>query len=43
MVCAALAAATAWAANVRLGGLSVIAGAAGIAAVSSGISQMPRP
>src|SRR5664279_4735801 len=43
IVCAALAVATACAAKVRLVGLSVIAGAAGDAAVSSGICQMPRP
>ena len=43
MVCAALSVPNAWAENVRLGGLSVIAGAAGPAAVSSGISQTPRP
>ena len=43
IVCAALAVAIACVAKVRLAGLSVIAGAAGYAAVSSGICQMPRP
>ena len=43
ILCAALAVATACAAKVRLVGLSVIAGAAGLAAVSSGTCQIPRP